>query len=236
MAKGLLSNPAAIANFSPQMSQWLEQVLSGQFLGANPYINQLIAATEADAQRQFSESQVPMQMSGLNAMGNYGSALGQMASANAGQNFARGLSAQTSGIRSQDYSNERSNMMQALGMYTGQQDNSRSLLASMSNALTAKQSQLGAANIGAKASMYGADQSRIGQLGAANIHAGASRHATNSAAEQNYWNNLFNWSNMMNNYTGGPANGTGLMGNYGNAWSGGGGGGGWGGGGGGSPF
>lgn len=200
--------PEQIAQFQADPNEWMRAVLGGQYLGANPYIDQLISQIEADAQRQFQESILPTETARLNMSGAYGTALGQQARAGAAEDFARGLMGQTAGIRFQDYGSERDRMMQALGLLSGETAASRQGLfgardTDVQSATNLQQTQMqtaaqrAAARMAAGASRYAADRSYAGQrLG----------------AQASYWNNLFNRSQQMRGLFGGPAGSIGQRG------------------------
>lgn len=192
--------PEQIAAYQVDPNQWLRSVLEGQYLGANPYLNQLISQIESDAQRQFQESILPTTRSELNLSGAYGTALGQQAQAKSAEDFARGLMGQTAGIRYQDYGSERDRMQQALQLLSGETVASRQGLfgaraADVQSATGIRQSEIAAAaqraaaNAAASASRYGADRSYA---------------AARLAQQSNYWNNLFNRSQQMRGFFGGP--------------------------------
>lgn len=193
-------SPEAIANFQADPNQWLRQLLEGQYLGANPYLQDVISQIEADAQRQFQESILPTRRGELNLSGAYGTALGSMAEAGAAEDFARGLMGQTAGIRYQDYGAERDRMQQALQLLSGETLGSRQGLfgargqdvqsaTNLRQAEIAAAAQRAAANAAAGASRYGADRSYA---------------AARLGAQSNYFNNLFNRSQQMRGFFGGP--------------------------------
>lgn len=192
--------PEQIAAFQADPNQWMQQVLEGQYLGANPYIDELIRQTEADAMRQFQESILPTRAAELNLSGAYGTALGQQAEANTARDFAQMLSGQTSGLRAQDYASERDRMMQALQLLSGETLGTRQGLfgargqdvqsaTNLQQAQIAANAQRAAARAAAGASRYGADRSfaaaRLGQ-------------------QANFWQDAFNRSGLMRGFTGGP--------------------------------
>lgn len=197
MANGLM-DPLDVVSYSPEANQWLQQVLGGEFLGANPYIDQLIQQMEADAMRQYGEAILPTATSQLNMSGAYGTALGKQAQANTARDFAQGLAGQTAGIRYEDYGSERDRMMQALGIYSGQEDQARGLLSNMRLGTEQSQTSLEQARIAAAA-----------QRAAANAAASASRYGARLGAQSSYWNNLFNQSQNMRGWQGGPTDGLG---------------------------
>lgn len=185
--------PEAIAQFQADPNQWLRQLLEGQFLGANPYLADVISQIEADAQRQFQESILPTRRSELNLSGAYGTALGSQAEAKAAEDFARGLMGQTAGIRYQDYGSERDRMMQGLQLLSGETLGSRQGLFGSRDTDVQAAAQRAAANM-----------SMRGQLGAARTAAGARMHNARLAQQSAYWNNLFNRSQQMRGFFGGP--------------------------------
>lgn len=192
--------PEQIANFLPQINQYMQQVLGGEFIGANPYIDELIQQTEADAMRQFQESILPTRAAELNLSGAYGTALGQQAEANTARDFAQMLSGQTSGLRAQDYQSERENMMRALQLLSGETVASRQGLfgardtdvqsaTNLRQAQMAANAQRAAARAAAGASRYGADRAFAAQrLG----------------MQSDFWRDAFNRSGLMRGFTGGP--------------------------------
>lgn len=184
--------PEQIAQFQASPNEWMRAVLGGRYLGANPYIDQLIKTMEADAQRQFQESILPTRKSELNLSGAYGSALGAQAEAKAAEDFARGLMGQTAGIRYQDYGAERENMMRALGLLSGETAASRQGLFGARDTDVQSATNIETANIG-----------RGATLGAARIGANASMHNARLAQQAAYWGNLFNQSQAMRGWTGG---------------------------------
>lgn len=192
--------PEQIANFQSDPSEWLRQVLSGQFLGANPYIDQLIQTMEGDARRAYETGTVPLQRSELNMGGAYGSALGALAESRASQDFTRGLMGQTAGVRYEDYGAERENMMRALGLLSGE------TVASRQGLFGARDTDVGAAT-----NIQTANISAAAQRAAANAAAGASRYgadrgyaASRLNAQADYWRNLFNQSQIQRGFGGGP--------------------------------
>lgn len=207
--------PEQIAAFQADPNQWLRSVLEGQYLGANPYIDQLIQAMEADAQRQFQESILPTRRSELNLSGAYGTALGAQAEAKAAEDFARGLMGQTAGIRFQDYGAERDRMQQALQLLSGETLASRQGLfgargEDVQSATGIRQSEIAAAAQGAASRM-----GMRGQLGAARIGQSGANYRARLAAQQNYWNNVFNRSQQMRGFFGGPGQPMGQRGQVG---------------------
>lgn len=202
MANGLM-DPLDVVSYSPEANQWLQAVLGGDFLGANPYIDQLIKQMEADAMRQYSEAILPTATARLNQSGAYGTALGKQAQANTARDFAQSLAGQTAGVRYEDYGAERDRMMQALGIYSGQEDQTRGLLSNM--------------RLGTEQAQTSLEQSRIAaaaQRAAANAAAGASRYgadrsfaAARLGAQSDFWRDAFSRSGLMRGYTGGPQQG-----------------------------
>lgn len=194
--------PEQIAQFQADPNEWMRAVLGGQYLGSNPYIDQLIKTMEADAQRQFQESILPTRKSELNLSGAYGSALGAQAEARAAEDFARGLMGQTAGIRYQDYGAERENMMRALGLLSGETAASRQGLFGARDTDVGSATNIETANISAAA-----------QRAAANAAAGASRYgadrsfaAARLGAQSDFWRDAFSRSGLMGGFTGGPSN------------------------------
>lgn len=185
--------PEQIARFQAQPNEWMRAVLEGQFLGANPYIQDVISQIEADAQRQYREAELPTLTSQLNLSGAYGTALGARARSQAAADFARGLMGQTAGIRYQDYTGERENMMRALGLLSGETAASRQGLFGARDTDVQSATNLRQAEIAAAA-----------QRAAANAAASASRYSARLGAQSSYWNNLFNRSQQMRGLFGGP--------------------------------
>lgn len=200
--------PEQIANFQASPNEWLRAVLEGQYLGQNPYLQDVISQIEADAQRQFQESILPTRRSELNLSGAYGTALGSMAEAGAAEDFARGLMGQTAGIRYEDYGAERDRMMQGLQLLSGETLGSRQGLfgargQDVQSATSIRQSEIAAA----------------AQRAAANAAAGASRYSARLGAQSSYWNNLFQRSQQMRGIFGGPGQSIGQRGAGGASFS-----------------
>lgn len=192
--------PEQIAQFQVDPNQWVQSILSGEFLGANPYINELIAAMEADARRAYETGTVPLLRSNLNMGGAYGSALGSLAESRAAQDFTRGLMGQTAGVRYQDYGAERENMMRALQLLSGE------TVASRQGLFGARDTDVQSAT-----NLEQTQMQTAAQRAAARMSAGARRYAADRSyaasqlgAQADYWRNLFNYSGLMRGFTGGP--------------------------------
>jgi hypothetical protein len=191
-----LMDPMEIAKYSPEASQWMQQVLSGGFLGSNPYLDQVIQAMQDDAMRAYQQSTVPMQRSELAMSGAYGTALGEQAQQQGAVDFSRGLAGQMSGVRSGAYESERDRMMQALGMFQDETMGTRGLLGQMrmgtesaqagiTQSQLAAAAQRAAANAAANASRYGSGlQYKLGMQG---LQQDALRDLMNYSGQMNQW-------------------------------------------------
>lgn len=194
-------SPEAIANFFPELNQYMRKLLEGGFLDqGNPYVQSLIQNIEEDANRAYLTGTVPLVRSNLNMSGAYGSALGSLAESRASQDFTRGLMGTLAQTRTGLYESERDRMMQGLQLYSGETIASRQGLfgardtdvQSATNIRTAQiaaAAQKAAARMAANAARYGADRSYA---------------ASRLGAQGDYWNNLFNYSQLLRSYTGGP--------------------------------
>lgn len=94
----------------------LGRTLRGEFLGANQYIDPMIAAANRSVTQQFAESVMPGVQSSLGRAGRYGSnAATQQLFTNAQRNLAQQLADTEANIRGNAYAQERQLMNAAIG-------------------------------------------------------------------------------------------------------------------------
>lgn len=94
----------------------LQRTLSGEFLGANPYIDPMITAANRNITRQFGETVMPSVQSSLGRSGRYGNnAATQKLYENAQRALAEQLADTEVGIRGNAYAQERQLMNAAIG-------------------------------------------------------------------------------------------------------------------------
>ena len=96
----------------PAAQQQLQQTISGQFLGANPYLEAALQPAFGAAQRQY-ESATNQALSNFSRAGRYGSGAMQGALTNVGGEFARALTGTAGQLGYANYADERARQMAA---------------------------------------------------------------------------------------------------------------------------
>ncbi len=109
-ARAMQGNPLV-----PAAQQQLQQTIQGQFLGANPYLQQALQPAFGAAQRQY-ESATNQALSNFSRAGRYGSGAMQGALTNVGGEFARALTGTAGQLGYQNYADERARQMAATQM------------------------------------------------------------------------------------------------------------------------
>jgi hypothetical protein len=94
----------------------LQRTLSGEFLGANPYLDPMIQAANRSVTQQFAETTMPSVQSSLGRAGRYGSnAATQQLFTNAQRTLAQQLADTEANIRGSAYQQERQLQNAAIG-------------------------------------------------------------------------------------------------------------------------
>jgi len=96
-------------------NQQLGQTAGGQFLGSNPYLDQMFNTAAGRAGEQFNEQTLPGIAAQFGAGSRTGSGIHQEMAQNAQREFGRGLQDMAAGIYSPAYESERNRMIQAAG-------------------------------------------------------------------------------------------------------------------------
>jgi hypothetical protein len=109
-ARAMQGNPLV-----PAAQQQLQQTIQGQFLGANPYLQQALQPAFGAAQRQY-ESATNQALSNFSRAGRYGSGAMQGALTNVGGEFARALTGTAGQLGYANYADERARQMAATQM------------------------------------------------------------------------------------------------------------------------
>jgi hypothetical protein len=94
----------------------LQDTLNGKYLNNNPYLDQTINAAQSDAIRGYNQSIVPSQNAAMARSGSFGNSGIQQSIDNQNHDFGQTLGNIGSTIRANDYGNERSRQMSAIGM------------------------------------------------------------------------------------------------------------------------
>jgi len=135
-----------LANYQVKPNQWMESVLQGDFLGSNPYLEDVISNLSREAGQAHEQYTLPGINQQFNSGGRYGSGAQARANILAGEQFDEGLMGEISGIRAGSYESERDRMMQALGLLSGENTSARSNLAGVKQSGIAANAQKYAAN------------------------------------------------------------------------------------------
>ena len=106
-ARAMQGNPLV-----PAAQQQLQQTISGQFLGANPYLEAALQPAFGAAQRQY-EAATNQALSNFSRAGRYGSGAMQGALTNVGGEFARALTGTAGQLGYANYADERGRQMAA---------------------------------------------------------------------------------------------------------------------------
>lgn len=106
-ARAMQGNPLV-----PAAQQQLQQTISGQFLGANPYLEAALQPAFGAAQRQY-EAATNQALSNFSRAGRYGSGAMQGALTNVGGEFARALTGTAGQLGYANYADERARQMAA---------------------------------------------------------------------------------------------------------------------------
>jgi len=102
----------------PAAQQQLQQTISGQFLGANPYLEAALQPAFGAAQRQY-ESATNQALSNFSRAGRYGSGAMQGALTNIGGEFGRALTGTAGQLGYANYADERARQMAATQLAPG---------------------------------------------------------------------------------------------------------------------
>ena len=102
----------------PAAQQQLQQTISGQFLGANPYLEAALQPAFGAAQRQY-ESATNQALSNFSRAGRYGSGAMQGALTNVGGEFGRALTGTAGQLGYANYADERARQMAATQLAPG---------------------------------------------------------------------------------------------------------------------
>jgi hypothetical protein len=95
------------------------QTVSGEFLGANPYLNRAVEAATRPMVEQFQTTTMPAIQSGFGGRGRYGSGLQAYQQRKAGEGLTRQIGDVAGSMAFRDYGDERQRMMQAAQMAPG---------------------------------------------------------------------------------------------------------------------
>ena len=99
-----------------QLGQQLAGTLRGDYLGANPYLDDVVGAATRGVTEQFEQSVLPGIAAQFGAGGRTGSGIHQQALAQAGGELAQAVGDVEARIRGQDYGAERGRQLQAAGL------------------------------------------------------------------------------------------------------------------------
>jgi hypothetical protein len=97
----------------------LQKTLSGGYLNANPYMDQMVQQVQGDLTRSYNESVVPQQNAMRARSGSFGNSGVEQAIGSQANDFTRQLGNVSTQLRGNDYANERSRMQGAIGMSSG---------------------------------------------------------------------------------------------------------------------
>lgn len=98
------------------LGQQLAGTLSGDYLGANPYLDDVVGAATRGVTEQFEQSVLPGISATFGAGGRTGGGIHQQALAQAGGELAQAVGDVEAQIRGQDYGAERQRQLQAAGL------------------------------------------------------------------------------------------------------------------------
>jgi hypothetical protein len=165
--------------FEGMADPYLRATLEGDWLGGNPYMDDVVAAIQRDSQRSFEQSQLPLLQSQFASGGAWDSGMRQAVQQQAIGENERDIMDQISRARMGDYQFERGLMDSALGMtvqrdIAGQQASAtRSAAGSAANSANARaaaeldlQRQLGLLGLGMQGmDLLSGDRRFAGELG-----------------------------------------------------------------------
>jgi hypothetical protein len=163
-------SPEEIARFETEVRPELADVMGGKFIGDNPYIDQVIDASNTDAAELYAQTIAPMINSGFAQGGRLGSFGQAAAQAMANEEFMQDQMAMGSQMRMQDLQSERARQMQGFGIDAQLQNAARAVLSSMRNTDMSSAASLRGTAIGAAAQRAIAEasiRSQLEQAGAA---------------------------------------------------------------------
>lgn len=109
--RALAGSPAQTA-----LNEQLAATLRGDFLGANPYLDDVVGAATRGVTEQFEQSVLPGIAAQFGAGGRTGSGIHQQALTQAGGELAQAVGDVEAQIRGQDYGAERQRQLQAGGL------------------------------------------------------------------------------------------------------------------------
>lgn len=109
---GFLRDPGFVGD----AGDYLSSVLQGDFLGPNPYLQNVIDASSADVTRNFSTGVLPSIASRFGRAGRSGSPAEMAATGRATGELTDSLSQMTGNIRYRDYNERLGDMMRAVGL------------------------------------------------------------------------------------------------------------------------
>lgn len=118
-------------------NQWMLDVLNGKWLNNNPHLARVADNIRREGIETYSQSVVPQIDSQYARAGRFGSGHYGTAQALANEEANEAIGDDISQLYSQDYTNERSNMMGAMGILSGQDIANLNAQTSMYNANTA---------------------------------------------------------------------------------------------------
>lgn len=153
----------------------------GQFLGSNPYLDQMFNKAAGRAGEAFNEQTMPALAAQFGSAGRTGSGLHQQMGENAARQFGRDLQGMAADIYAPAYESERGRQIQAagalggldlqgqgLGLQQGQSNQSAALQAALANQAAGLQGQgLNMQGLNLAGNLYGGEQQR--RLGAAGL-------------------------------------------------------------------
>ena len=125
--------------------QLMQQGAQGQFLNANPYIDETFNRAADQVTENYLTNVIPQTDMNSIASGRFGSGAWQRRRSDADENYMDTLGGLANDIYGQNYANERQNMLQSQNMLANTFDNQQGQRLSAANALG--QNQLGALNL-----------------------------------------------------------------------------------------
>jgi hypothetical protein len=157
----------AAQNANPAFAS-LKATANGNFVGANPYLDDTYARAAGGLTRQFREGTAPGLDSAASAHGRYGSGMHKNVKDAAGESFGRTLGDLANTIYGGAYNQERQNQLSAANALGGQYLQGQGLRASTAGQSAAQAAEDARLRLQASQGMVGAEQQDIANFMGAN--------------------------------------------------------------------